>query len=69
MSNALPTRAEITHSLNESLPEWRRHQRCLEGQRCRVEWAEWFDILLEELHAAITAMSEPMAETGTPRRQ
>lgn len=57
MSNALPTRAEITHSLREALPDWRRHQRCLPGQKCRTEWGEWVDILLEELHDAISFAS------------
>ena len=44
-----PTPATIRAALIDALPEWRRHQRCPEGARCRAEYAEWMDVLLEEL--------------------
>lgn len=45
------TLADVHRELLASLPEWRRHQRCPAGNRCRVEHAEWMDVLLEELSA------------------
>lgn len=47
-----PTTEQVTRALADSPPEWRRHQRCPEGARCRAEHAEWMDVLLEELAAA-----------------
>lgn len=47
-----PTAEQVTRAMLDSLPEWRRHQRCPEGARCRTEYAEWMDVLLEELAAA-----------------
>lgn len=44
-----PTTEQVTRALADSLPEWRRHQRCPEGARCRAEHGEWVDVLLEEL--------------------
>ena len=44
-----PTPAAIRAALIDALPEWRRHQRCPVGSRCRDEHNEWVDILLEEL--------------------
>ena len=44
-----PTTEQVTRALADSLPEWRRHQRCPEDARCRAEHAEWVDVLLEEL--------------------
>ena len=43
-----PTPEQVTRALADSLPEWRRHQRCPEGARCRAEHGEWVDVLLEE---------------------
>lgn len=43
-----PTTEQVTRAMLDSLPEWRRHQRCPEGARCRAEYAEWMDVLLEE---------------------
>ena len=48
-----PTPEQVTRALADSLPEWRRHQRCPEGARCRAEYAEWMDVLLEELADAV----------------
>ena len=53
-----PTPEQVTRALADNLPEWRRHQRCPEGARCRAEYAEWMDVLLEEL-----------AETWASRRR
>jgi len=47
-----PTTEQVTRALADNLPEWRRHQRCPEGARCRAEYAEWMDVLLEELAEA-----------------
>ena len=47
-----PTPATIHAALLDALPEWRRHQRCPEGARCRVEHGEWADVLLEEMAEA-----------------
>ena len=46
-----PTPAAIRAALLDALPDWRRHQRCPEGARCRDEHNEWVDVLLEELAA------------------
>jgi len=51
MSDEL-TPEQVTRALADSLPEWRRHQRCPEGARCRVEHGEWVDVLLEEMAEA-----------------
>ena len=48
-----PTPATIRAALIDTLPEWRRHQRCPVGARCRAEYAEWMDVLLEELADAV----------------
>ena len=48
-----PTPEQVTRALADSLPEWRRHQRCPEGARCRAEHGEWVDVLLEELADAV----------------
>ncbi len=48
-----PTTEQVTRALADSLPEWRRHQRCPEDARCRAEHAEWMDVLLEELADAV----------------
>jgi len=51
-----PTTEQVTRALADSLPEWRRHQRCPVGSRCRTEHgehAEWMDVLLEELADAV----------------
>lgn len=48
-----PTPEQVTRALADSLPEWRRHQRCPEGARCRVERGEWVDVLLEEYADAV----------------
>ena len=47
-----PTPATIRAALLQALPDWRRHQRCPEGARCRVERGEWVDVLLEEMAEA-----------------
>ena len=47
-----PTPATIRAALLDALPEWRRHQRCPEGARCRDEHNEWVDVLLEEMAEA-----------------
>ncbi len=44
-----PTPEQVTRAMLDSLPEWRRRQRCPVGARCRVEHGEWVDVLLEEL--------------------
>ncbi len=44
-----PTPEQVARALADNLPEWRRHQRCPEGARCRAEHGEWVDVLLEEL--------------------
>ena len=44
-----PTPDTIRAALIDALPEWRRHQRCPEGAKCRAERGEWVDVLLEEL--------------------
>jgi hypothetical protein len=44
-----PTTEQVTRALADSLPEWRRHQRCPVGARCRVEHGEWVDVLLDEM--------------------
>jgi len=41
-----PTTEQVTRALADSLPEWRRHQRCPEDAR-------WMDVLLEELADAV----------------
>ena len=48
-----PTAEQVARALADSLPEWRRHQRCPEGARCRAEYAEWMDVLLEEYADAV----------------
>ena len=48
-----PTTEQVTRALADNLPEWRRHQRCPEGARCRAEYGEWMDVLLEELADAV----------------
>lgn len=48
-----PTPATIRNALLDALPDWRRHQRCPVGARCRVEHGEWVDVLLEELADAV----------------
>ena len=48
-----PTPATIRAALLQALPDWRRHQRCPEGARCRVERGEWVDVLLEEYADAV----------------
>lgn len=45
------TLADVHRELVASLPEWKRHQRCPQGARCRAEHAEWMDVLLEEFSA------------------
>ena len=47
-----PTPEQVARALADNLPEWRRHQRCPEGARCRVEHGEWVDVLLEEMAEA-----------------
>ena len=47
-----PTPEQVARALLDALPEWRRHQRCPEGARCRVEHGEWVDVLLEEMAEA-----------------
>jgi len=44
-----PTTEQVTRALADSLPEWRRHQRCPVGSRCRTEHGA--RCLLEELSA------------------
>ena len=46
-----PTPATIRNALLDALPDWRRHQRCPVGSRCRTERGEWINCLLEELSA------------------
>jgi len=46
-----PTPATIRNALLDALPDWRRHQRCPVGSRCRTEHGEWINCLLEELSA------------------
>jgi len=48
-----PTTEQVTRALADSLPDWRRHQRCPEDARWRAERAEWMDVLLEELADAV----------------
>ena len=48
-----PTPATIRAALLDALPEWRRHQRCTVGARCRAEHGEWADVLLEEYADAV----------------
>ena len=48
-----PTAEQVTRAMLDSLPEWRRHQRCPVGSRCRDEHNEWVDILLEEYADAV----------------
>ena len=48
-----PTPATIHAALLDALPEWRRHQRCTVGARCRAEHGEWADVLLEEYADAV----------------
>lgn len=45
------TADDIRAELLDSLPEWRRHQRCPVGSRCRTEHDEWMDVLLDEMSA------------------
>ena len=47
-----PTAEQVCAALIDALPEWRRHQRCPVGARCRVEHGEWVDVLLEEMAEA-----------------
>jgi hypothetical protein len=48
-----PTTEQVTRALADSLPDWRRHQRCPVGARCRAEHGEWVDVLLKELADAV----------------